>query len=189
MLVSVASFLPIIIVGPISDLVGTTTVLITVAIAVFLSGVASFVRRGPLLRDQVARPPIRTPSTRSRRRSAPTGGPGTIPRCRRNATWRRPGRDRAGGCDDRSRRRRRRAARSTAGRPDRPGLSRCRSTCSITGRIATLAGRSGFGWVEAIGIRDGRIAFAGSEVELETRADPFTRADRARAGRGRDPRA
>jgi predicted amidohydrolase YtcJ len=45
----------------------------------------------------------------------------------------------------------------------------------VTGRIATLAGRAGFGWVEAIGIRDGRVAFAGSEVELETRADPFTR--------------
>ncbi len=44
----------------------------------------------------------------------------------------------------------------------------------ITGRIATLAGPGGFGWVEAIGVRDGRIAFAGSEVDLETRADPFT---------------
>ena len=44
----------------------------------------------------------------------------------------------------------------------------------ITGRIATLAGETGFGWVEAIGIRHGRIAFAGSEVDLETRADPFT---------------
>ncbi len=44
----------------------------------------------------------------------------------------------------------------------------------ITGRIATLAGDVGFGWVEAIGIRDGRIAFAGSEVDLETRADPHT---------------
>jgi predicted amidohydrolase YtcJ len=44
----------------------------------------------------------------------------------------------------------------------------------ITGRIATLEGSSGFGWVEAIGIRNGRIAFAGSEVYLETRADPFT---------------
>jgi len=44
----------------------------------------------------------------------------------------------------------------------------------ITGRIATLTGDVGFGWVEAIGIRDGRIAFAGSEVDLETRADPFT---------------
>lgn len=44
----------------------------------------------------------------------------------------------------------------------------------VTGRIATLAGDEGFGWVEAIGIRDGRIAFAGTEVFLETRADPFT---------------
>ena len=44
----------------------------------------------------------------------------------------------------------------------------------ITGRIATLGGDTGYGWVEAIGIRGGRIAFAGSEVDLETRADPFT---------------
>ncbi len=44
----------------------------------------------------------------------------------------------------------------------------------ITGRIATLEGHTGFGWVEAIGIRGGRVAFAGSEVYLETRADPFT---------------
>lgn len=44
----------------------------------------------------------------------------------------------------------------------------------VTGRIATLAGVSGFGWVEAIGIRDGRVAFAGTEVDLETRADPHT---------------
>jgi len=44
----------------------------------------------------------------------------------------------------------------------------------VTGRIATLAGGAGFGWVEAVGIRDGRIAFAGTEVDLETRADPHT---------------
>jgi hypothetical protein len=44
----------------------------------------------------------------------------------------------------------------------------------VTGRIATLAGDSGYGWVEAIGITRGRVAFAGSAVELETRADPFT---------------
>jgi predicted amidohydrolase YtcJ len=42
------------------------------------------------------------------------------------------------------------------------------------GRVATLAGERGFGWAEAVGIKDGRIAFAGSAVELETRADPFT---------------
>ena len=44
----------------------------------------------------------------------------------------------------------------------------------VTGRIATLAGPRGFGWVEAVGIKDGRVAFAGSAIELETRADPFT---------------
>lgn len=51
----------------------------------------------------------------------------------------------------------------------------------ITGRIATLAGDDGFGWVEAIGLRDGRVAFAGSEVDLESRADPFTRRIRLEA--------
>ncbi len=45
----------------------------------------------------------------------------------------------------------------------------------VTGRIATFAGSHGFGWVEAVGIRDGRVAFAGTAIELETRADPFTR--------------
>lgn len=44
----------------------------------------------------------------------------------------------------------------------------------VTGRVATLKGERGFGWVEAIGIRGGRVAFAGSAVELETRADPHT---------------
>jgi predicted amidohydrolase YtcJ len=44
----------------------------------------------------------------------------------------------------------------------------------VSGRIATFAGEAGFGWVEAIGIRDGRVAFAGSAVGLETRADPHT---------------
>ncbi len=44
----------------------------------------------------------------------------------------------------------------------------------VTGRIATFAGEAGFGWVEAVGITGGRVAFAGSAVELETRADPFT---------------
>src|SRR3954449_10481895 len=43
------------------------------------------------------------------------------------------------------------------------------------GRIATLAGERGFGWVEAVGITDGRVAFAGSAIDLETRADPHTR--------------
>ena len=45
----------------------------------------------------------------------------------------------------------------------------------ITGRIATLGGETGFGWVEALGVRDGRVAFAGTAVDLETRADAHTR--------------
>ena len=44
----------------------------------------------------------------------------------------------------------------------------------VSGRVATFAGDHGFGWVEAVGIRGGRVAFAGSAVELETRADPHT---------------
>lgn len=48
MLVSVASFLPIIVVGPLSDLVGTTSVLLAVALMVLVSGVVSVVTRGPV---------------------------------------------------------------------------------------------------------------------------------------------
>jgi MFS family permease len=48
MLVSVASFLPILVVGPIADLIGTTWVLLLVALAIGLSGIASIALRGPL---------------------------------------------------------------------------------------------------------------------------------------------
>ena len=48
MLVSVASFLPILVVGPIADLLGTTIVLVVVAILIGASGVASIYLRGPL---------------------------------------------------------------------------------------------------------------------------------------------
>jgi MFS family permease len=48
MLVSIASFLPIIVVGPISDVVGTPAVILSVAILVGLSGVASVLTRGPM---------------------------------------------------------------------------------------------------------------------------------------------
>jgi MFS family permease len=49
MLVSVSSFLPIIIVGPISDLIGTATVMFLVAIGVLVVGVASVFFRDPNL--------------------------------------------------------------------------------------------------------------------------------------------
>jgi MFS family permease len=49
MLVSVASILPIIVFGTLSDLVGTTAVLLTVALGVVASGAISIVSRGPLI--------------------------------------------------------------------------------------------------------------------------------------------
>jgi len=52
MLVSVASFLPIIVVGPISDLVGTTVVIFVTAILVGAVGVTSVLNRGPLLESE-----------------------------------------------------------------------------------------------------------------------------------------
>ena len=48
MLVSTASFLPIIIVGGVAQVVGTTIVLYVVAIPITVSGVLSYVTRGPL---------------------------------------------------------------------------------------------------------------------------------------------
>ena len=49
MLVSVSSFVPIIIAGAISDVIGTTSVILIVAVATLVTGVASFTLRGPLL--------------------------------------------------------------------------------------------------------------------------------------------
>jgi MFS family permease len=48
MLVFVSSFLPIIIVGPMSDVVGTTPVLVIAAVLVTIAGIYSIVSRGPL---------------------------------------------------------------------------------------------------------------------------------------------
>jgi MFS family permease len=48
MLVSTASFLPIIIVGPVADVVGTTNVLYVVAIGIVAAGLLSVSTRGPL---------------------------------------------------------------------------------------------------------------------------------------------
>jgi MFS family permease len=51
MLISVASIVPIIIVGTIADAVGTTAVILTVAILVLLSGVVSIIVRKPAMSD------------------------------------------------------------------------------------------------------------------------------------------
>jgi MFS family permease len=52
MLISVASILPIIVVGPISDLIGTTPVILLVAAFVLISGLFSILTRGPLRADE-----------------------------------------------------------------------------------------------------------------------------------------
>ncbi len=44
----------------------------------------------------------------------------------------------------------------------------------ITGRIATLAGESGFGWSAGIAIADGRVVSVGSDVELSDLVGPRT---------------
>ncbi len=48
MLISISSLLPIIVVAPAADLVGTAPILAVVSIVVCISGIASVVRRGPL---------------------------------------------------------------------------------------------------------------------------------------------
>ncbi|MGZ6345252.1 MAG: amidohydrolase [Candidatus Limnocylindrales bacterium] len=45
----------------------------------------------------------------------------------------------------------------------------------VQGRIATFAGSAGFGWVEAIGIGQGRVIAAGSQAELDALASAGTR--------------
>ena len=53
----------------------------------------------------------------------------------------------------------------------------------VTGRIATLAGARGFGWVEALAVADGVVVAAGSGSEVASLAGPGTR--RLRLGRDR----
>ena len=54
-LISVASFVPIIIAGPIADAVGTQAVIATIGVMVFVSGLLSLVTRGPI-EKRVAEP-------------------------------------------------------------------------------------------------------------------------------------
>lgn len=64
MLVSIASFVPIIVVGPISDLVGTPVVIFAIAVFVLAAGAGSILLRGPL-----------RPSEALRRADRPAPGP------------------------------------------------------------------------------------------------------------------
>jgi predicted amidohydrolase YtcJ len=45
----------------------------------------------------------------------------------------------------------------------------------ITGRIASLAGDRGFGWVEAVAIDGGRVVAAGSQAKIEAARGPGTK--------------
>ena len=45
----------------------------------------------------------------------------------------------------------------------------------VTGRIATLGGSAGFGWVEAIAIGGGRVVASGDLAEVEAASGPGTR--------------
>jgi hypothetical protein len=45
----------------------------------------------------------------------------------------------------------------------------------VRGRIATLAGSTGFGWVEALAIGSGRVMAAGTRSEIEAFSGPATR--------------
>ena len=83
MLVSVSSFLPIIIVGPISDLIGTATVMLVVAIAVIIAGVASVLKRsGTDVAGATADPHAEDPIAAGSARIGPRGASRRVPRLR-----------------------------------------------------------------------------------------------------------
>jgi MFS family permease len=54
MLVSIASFLPIIIVGPIADLIGTTPVIVAVGLIILVLGIGSILARGPIRPEEAS---------------------------------------------------------------------------------------------------------------------------------------
>jgi len=44
----------------------------------------------------------------------------------------------------------------------------------VSGRIATLAGRTGFGWAEALAVSDGRVVAVGTRPDMEALAGHAT---------------
>ena len=59
--------------------------------------------------------------------------------------------------------------------PDRGGPMTPAAELIVEGRIATLAGDAGFGWVEAIAIAGGRVVAAGSVADVDATAGRGTR--------------
>jgi predicted amidohydrolase YtcJ len=57
-----------------------------------------------------------------------------------------------------------------------------RADLLVEGPIATLAGDAGFGWVEALAVRDGRVLAAGPRSELAALVDPKARRWQLRPG-------
>ena len=166
MLVSIASFLPIIIVGPLSDLVGTTVVILAVATSILIAGIASVVVRGPLRPEEAV--PGRSARGRPDRRG-PRGRP-TDAGSRLNPLQRaRPAPNRG---HRRAAKRRRQSAWTppigTDARATRPGRLHRRDdlACSTTRLPAATCRRS-----------------------MERRSSPGPRARRVRRGRGDRPRA
>ena len=54
-------------------------------------------------------------------------------------------------------------------------MSEARAELIIIGRIATLAGESGWGWESGVAIADGRVIGVGAESELESLANGATK--------------
>ena len=83
-----------------------------------------------------------------------------------------------------------RASSASGGRPghDEPGGTSMTLDLLVEGRIATLAGETGFGWVEAIGVAGGRVVAAGPQRDVERAGRRVDATSRPGAGRGRAAR-
>ena len=79
---------------------------------------------------------------------------------------------RASAADGRDARRGRRRRRSLPSSPTPTPMPPPRATLVVRGRIATLAGDEGPGWVEAIAIADGRVVAAGTRDDVDAAAGP-----------------
>ena len=173
MLVSVASFAPILIVGPLSDFIGTTTVLVGVGLIVTLAGVLSIVRRGPIRASEPHVDGTVSPQPLDPVAVAVTSGI-------EHAGWRaglsaddEEGSDYAEAADGHRTHRVRRGGRRASGTRGR-GMT-ASADLVVVGRIATLAGADGPAWAEAIAVREGRVVAAGRADDVAGLAGPGTR--------------
>ena len=161
MLVSVASFLPILIVGPLSDLVGTASVLIAVGVIVSVCGLLSIIRRGPMQ----AREPVIDGSVDMA--GAPMD-PVAVATAAATAT--------ATANEVASAAWRGRASPPTTRTPGNPWTRDDPERRPRSGRQDRDARRGrGPGWAEAIAVRGGRVVAAGRADDVAGLAGPGTR--------------